>query len=389
MEFAKRVKGLKPEGAYAVLAYAQKLEARGQDIIHLEIGQPDFLTFPDIVEAGVDAIRTGQTRYNPPAGVPKLREVIARDAGIRRGVNILPEQVVVGPGAKPGLFFPTMALVDPGDRVLYPDPGFPTYEAMIVAAGGIPVPMPLLEENDFSLDFEAFDTLMDDRVKMIILNSPGNPTGGVILKADLEKIAKAAIQYDCWVLSDEIYSRLIYDNLSAPSIASLPGMMERTIIVDGFSKTYAMTGWRLGYMIAPVPLAERLALLMTHAVGCTATFTQFAGIQALTGSQEQADRVVEEYRKRRDLMVDGLNSLPGVSCRKPQGAFYAFPNIRKTGFSSQKLSLKLLDEVGVASLSGTDFGKNGQGYLRLCYATSPESITRALERIATCLGQIV
>ena len=340
-------------------------------------------------EAGVDAIRTGQTRYNPPAGVPKLREVIARDAGIRRGVNILPEQVVVGPGAKPGLFFPTMALVDPGDRVLYPDPGFPTYEAMIVAASGIPVPMPLLEENDFSLDFEAFDTLMDDRVKMIILNSPGNPTGGVILKADLEKIAKAAIQYDCWVLSDEIYSRLIYDNLSAPSIASLPGMMERTIIVDGFSKTYAMTGWRLGYMIAPVPLAERLALLMTHAVGCTATFTQFAGIQALTGSQEQADRVVEEYRKRRDLMVDGLNSLPGVSCRKPQGAFYAFPNIRKTGFSSQKLSLKLLDEVGVASLSGTDFGKNGQGYLRLCYATSPENITRALERIATCLGQIV
>jgi len=385
MGFAQRVKRLKPEGAYAMLARAQELEALGKDIVHLEIGQPDFQTFSHIADAGIEAVRAGQTRYNPPSGIKELCCAIARDAGIRRNICISPDQVVVGPGAKPGLFFPTMALVEPGDRVLYPDPGFPTYEAMILAAGGTPVPVPLVEENDFSFDLEVFESLINEKTKMIILNSPGNPTGGVIPERDLKEIAKAANKYDCWVLSDEIYSRLVYDRLGVPSIAGLPGMAERTVIVDGFSKTYAMAGWRLGYMIAPVPLAERLGLMMTHAVGCTATFTQFAGLEALTGPQDKVDEVVAEYETRRDLMVGGLNSIPGISCRKPQGAFYTFPNIRETGFSSEALAVKFLEEAGVSCLSGTDFGQHGQGYLRLCYATSPEDINKALDRIADCL----
>jgi len=278
--YARRTNHLKPEGAYQVLARAQELEAGGSDIIHLEIGQPDFETFPNVSQAGIRAISEGHTRYNHPAGIAELRQAIAKDAGRRRGMEILPEQVVVSPGAKPNLFFPTLALVEPGDEVIYPNPGFPTYEAMIGVAGGNPIAVPLLEENDFSFDLEAFDGLINDRTKLIILNSPGNPTGGMIPRADVEHIAEAAQQYDCWVLTDEIYTRIVYNDLDVVSIAALPSMQERTVIMDGFSKTYAMTGWRLGFGIMPVSLAERVQLLLTHSVGCTAHFTQYAGVEA-------------------------------------------------------------------------------------------------------------
>ena len=389
MPFAQRVSNLQEEGAYAVLARAQELEAQGREIIHLEIGQPDFGTFPHISLSGVRAIAEGYTRYNPPAGIPRLRQAIAEDAGARRGMSIRPEQVVVGPGAKPGLFFPALALLEPGDEVIYPDPGFPTYTAVIEVAGGKPVPVPLLEENNFSFDLVAFDRLINHRTRLIILNSPANPTGGVMPLQDLEHIAEAAQTYDCWVISDEIYSRLVYDHRTAPSIAALPGMAERTIIVDGFSKTYAMTGWRLGYAIMPPALAERVSLLLTHSVGCTATFTQIAGIEALTASQEMAEAMVEEYQRRRDLMIAGLNSIPGVRCQVPQGAFYAFPNIKAFGMASRDLAKRLLEEAGVAVLPGTDFGDYGEGYLRLCYATSPKNIERAVEKISATLASLV
>jgi aspartate/methionine/tyrosine aminotransferase len=300
---------------------------------------------------------------------------------------VRPAQVVVGPGAKPGLFFPTLALVEPGDEVLYPDPGFPTYKAMIEVAGGVPVPVPLSEANSFSFDLDAFDRLVGERTKMIILNSPANPTGGVIPLGDLEHIAAAAQRHDCWVISDEIYARLTYDGLRAPSIASLAGMQERTIIVDGFSKTYAMTGWRLGYGIMPEALAERVELLLTHSVGCTAAFTQIAGIEALTADQAMADAVVPEYQRRRDRLVAGLNAIDGVRCRSPQGAFYVFPNVASFGLSSRELAHRLLDEAGVAVLAGTDFGRYGEGYLRLCFATSMDNIEEALERMRGFLTQ--
>jgi aspartate/methionine/tyrosine aminotransferase len=385
MNFAQRVQSLEPEGAYAVLARAQELEAQGRDIIHLEIGQPDFQTFANISLSGIGAIAAGQTRYNPPAGVPKLRSVIAADAGARRGIQVRPEQVVVGPGAKPGLFFPTLALVQPGDEVIYPDPGFPTYAAMIAVAGGKPVPVPLSEDNNFSFDLHAFDRLISDRTRMIVLNSPANPTGGVMPLTDLEHIAAAAQRHNCWLISDEIYARMAYDGLSVPSIAALPGMAERTVIVDGFSKTYAMTGWRLGYSILPESLAERVALLLTHSIGCTATFTQVAGIEAITAPQDVVDQIVLTYQNRRDSMVAGLNAIPGVSCQVPQGAFYVFPNVSALGIPSKELAYQLLDQAGVAVLSGTDFGKFGEGYLRLCYATSIENIDRAITRISDYL----
>ncbi|MDQ4077278.1 MAG: pyridoxal phosphate-dependent aminotransferase [Chloroflexota bacterium] len=385
MSFARRVTHLEPEGAYEVLARAQALEAQGREILHLEIGQPDFETFPSISLAGIGAIAAGKTRYNPPAGTPSLREVIAADASARRGMQVRPEQVVVGPGAKPGLFFTALALLEPGDEVLYPDPGFPTYPAMVGVAGGVAIPVPLDEEKHFSFDLEAFDEHISERTRLIVINSPANPTGGVMPLPDLEHIAAAAQAHDCWVLSDEIYARLVYDNLSVPSIAALPGMAERTIIVDGFSKTYAMTGWRLGYAIMPEPLADRVSLLLTHAIGCTATFTQAAGVEALTGPQEMVDEVVEIYQQRRDRIVAGLNAIPGVRCQLPQGAFYVFPNVKAFGVPSRELARRLLDEAGVALLPGTDFGRYGEGYLRLCYATSMEDIERALERMVEVL----
>lgn len=387
MDFADRVLKLAPEGAYSMLARAEALAAGGRDIIHLEVGQPDGPTFEHIARAGIDAIEAGYTRYTPSAGIPALRAAIAVDAGGRRGIHIDPAQVVVGPGAKPALFFPTLALVRPGDEVIYPDPGFPTYAAMIEVAGGTPVPTPLREEQDFSFDLEAFDRLVSSRTRLIVLNSPSNPTGGVIPLEALMHIAAVARQRNIWVLSDEIYSRLSYD-APAPSIAALPGMAERTIICDGFSKTYAMTGWRLGYGIMPQPLAERVELLITHSVGCTASFTQIAALEAVNGPQEPVETVVSEYRRRRDAVVEGLNAIPGVRCRKPQGAFYVFPNVKALGKPSDWLADYLLEEAGVALLPGTSFGKNGEGYLRISFANSLENILRALEKMKAALSKL-
>jgi len=385
MSFAKRTQTLSSGGPYQVLARAQALEKDGRDIIHLEIGQPDFKTFSNISEVGIQAIQDGFTRYTPPIGMPALREVIAEDAGRQRGMEFQPDQVVVSPGAKPNLFFPTLALVEKGDEVIYPDPGFPSYEAMIRVAGGKPIPVPLLEENQFSFDLSVFDEVISDKTRMIILNSPGNPTGGIIPRSDLEHIARAAIKHDCWVLSDEIYTRIVYDDPQLDSIMGYPGMAERTIIMDGFSKTYAMTGWRLGYGIMPRDLAATVGLLLMHSVGSTAQFTQFAGIEALTGDQKQVDEVVAEYKKRRDLIVTGLNQLPGISCQNPKGAFYVFPNIKQLGKSSQQAADWILQEAGVALLPGNAFGKFGEGYLRLSYANSQENIQKALERMGEIL----
>ncbi len=386
MTFTHRTAHLKPEGAYQVLARANQLEAAGHEIIHLEIGQPDYPTFENVSRAGIEAIQSGKTRYTPPAGMPSLREALAEDAGRRRGISIHPDEVVVSPGGKPNLFFPTLALVEPGDEVIYPNPGFPTYEAMIQVAGGVPVPVPLLEQNQFSFDLEAFDRLVNSKTKLIILNSPSNPTGGVIPFADLEHIASQAERFGCWVMSDELYTRIVYDGLEAPSIASLPGMKERTIIVDGFSKTYSMTGWRLGFGIMPRELAARVDLLLTHSIGSTAHFTQYAGLEAITGSQDMVNVMVTEYQRRRDVIVDGLNAIPGFTCQKPQGAFYVFPNITATGMGSAELANFILDKAGVALLPGNAFGKYGEGYLRLSYANSIENIEKGLERIRVALA---
>jgi aspartate aminotransferase len=374
MSYAFRTSHLKPEGAYQVLARAQELEASGRQIIHLEIGQPDFETFDNIRVAGMRAIAEGQTRYTPPIGMRSLREVIAEDAGRQHGLQFHPDQVVVSPGAKPNLFFPVLALIEPGDEVIYPNPGFPTYEAMIRVAGGKPIPVPLKEENNFSFDLDTFNQLVNSHTKLVILNSPSNPTGGVMPMSDLEEIAAAAQKYNFWVMSDEIYGRIAYDNAVVPSIASLPGMMDRTIIVDGFSKTYAMTGWRLGYGIMPKDLAQVVQLLLTHSVGCTAQFVQIA--------------VVKEYQTRRDAIVDGLNAIPGVTCRKPQGAFYVFPNIKSFGISSSKMADLILEKANVAVLPGSSFGAYGEGYLRLVYSNSIENIKQAIEQIKAALGSI-
>jgi len=386
MSYAARTSHLKPEGAYQVLARAQELEAKGRNIIHLEIGQPDFETFDNIRLAGIRAISEGHTRYTAPIGMRSLREVIAEDAGKRHGMQFHPDQVVVSPGAKPNLFFPALALIEPGDEVIYPNPGFPTYEAMIRPAGGIPVPVALKEENNFSFDLDAFHRLAGEKTRLVILNSPSNPTGGVMPLEDLQEIAAAAEKFDFWVMSDEIYSRVAYDGGSVPSIASLPGMMDRTVIVDGFSKTYAMTGWRLGYGIMPKSLAQVVQLLLTHSVGCTSNFVQIAGIEALTGPQNQVDAVVAEYQRRRDTIVSGLNSIEGVTCQLPKGAFYVFPNIKAFGMSSAEAANLILEKAGVAVLPGSTFGEYGEGYLRLTYSNSIENIQQAIQQIGEVLS---
>jgi aspartate/methionine/tyrosine aminotransferase len=384
MSFAHRIQHLQAEGAYAVLARAQALEAEGRNIIHLEIGQPDFETPASIALAGIQAIATGKTRYNPPSGIPALRQALAEDAARRRGVPFAPGQVVVAPGTKPLLFLPMLALLEPGDEVIYPDPGFPTYAAAIGLAGAVPVPVPLVEEQGYDWDLTAFDAAVSPRTRMVLLNSPGNPTGGINAPGTLTHVAKAARRHDLWILSDEIYSRLVYEG-EASSIVALPGMRERTIIADGFSKTYAMTGWRLGFGIMPQSLAEKMDLLLTHSLGCTATFTQFAGLEAILGPQDPVEAVVAEFRRRRDLIVAGLNAIPGIRCPVPRGAFYVFPNVRSFGRSSEELAEHLLMEAGVAVLPGAAFGRNGEGYLRLSYANSMENIQEALTRIAGAL----
>jgi aspartate aminotransferase len=387
MAFAQRIAHLREEGAYAALARAQALEAQGREIVHLEIGQPDFETYAHVALAGIGAIATGKTRYNPPAGVPALRQALAEDAGRRRGMAFSAAQVVVAPGTKPLILLPMMALLEPGDEVVYPDPGFPSYVAAIGLAGGVPVPVPLVEATGYDLDLEAFEAAISARTRLVLLNSPGNPTGGIHAPETLARVAELALAHDLWVLSDEIYARLVYEG-EAPSIASLPGMAERAIIADGFSKTYAMTGWRLGYGLMPPALAEKMGLLLTHSVGCTATFTQYAGLEAILGPQDEVEAVVAEFRRRRDRIVAGLNAIPGVRCPMPKGAFYAFPNVQAFGRPSAELADLLLEEGGVAVLPGTAFGRNGEGYLRLSYANSLENIEKALGRMAAVLAAL-
>ena len=387
MKFAERMERLGTETAFEMLAKAKALEAEGKEVIHLEIGEPDFDTPRNIVEAAVRALREGYTHYGPAPGLPELRETIAEDASRRRNIRVGPENVVVTPGAKPIMFFSILACVDEGEEVIYPNPGFPIYESVINFINAKPVPIKLREEKEFSFDVDELAGLITDKTRMIILNSPHNPTGGVLSRADLEAIADMVRGKDIWILSDEVYKDILYEG-DFLSIASLPDMAEQTIILDGFSKTYAMTGWRLGYGVMPVPLAEKIARLMVNSNSCTATFIQKAGVEALKGPQDEARRMAEEFRRRRDVIVDGLNQIEGISCLKPHGAFYVFPNVTGIPMSTTELENFLLYEAGVASLSGTAFGAYGEGYLRFSYANSVENIQKALDRMAEALKKV-
>ena len=368
------------ETAFEVLVKAKALEAQGRDIIHLEIGEPDFDTPANIIEAGCDALHRSFTHYGPSAGLMELREVIAQYVSETRRVNVTPDEVVVVPGGKPIIFFSVLALAEEGDEIIYPNPGFPIYESMINYVGAKAVPIRLREELDFRLDVDELASLINDRTKLIILNSPQNPTGGVLTKDDIAAIARAIGDRNIMVLSDEIYSRLIFEG-EHHSIMSVDGMKERTILLDGFSKTYAMTGWRMGYGVMRADLAAHISRLMTNSNSCTASFTQIAGIEALRGPQDMVDTMRAEFQKRRDVMVAGLNKIKGFSCRLPKGAFYVFPNISKTGWPSKKLADAVLDDAGVAALSGTAFGDFGEGYLRFSVANSIENIEKALGRV--------
>jgi aspartate aminotransferase len=380
--FAERMKKLGTETSFEVLAKAKALEKQGKDIVHLEIGEPDFDTPKNIKEAAVKALYSGYTHYVPSAGIPALRETIAEYTSKTRKINAEPAEVVVTPGAKPIMFFCVLACVNPGDEVLYPNPGFPVYESVINFVGARPVPLPLEEENDFRLDPEYVKEKMTKRTKLIILNSPGNPTGGVLTRKDLMAIAECiADRDDVIVLSDEVYSRIIYEG-QHESIASLSGMKEKTLLLDGFSKTYAMTGWRLGYGVMRKDLAQKIAQLMTNSNSCTCAFVQMAGVEALKGPQTEPEKMVAEFKKRRETIVTGLNKIKGITCKKPRGAFYVFPNITGTGMKSKELADYLLNKAGVAVLSGTAFGEYGEGYLRLSFANSIENIQKALNRIA-------
>lgn len=386
--FAPGVITLENEGAYAVMAAANKLEATtGQQVIHLEIGQPGFETPPVIADAAIKAIRSGRTKYSDPAGTPALREKIAQWCRENRSMDCLPENVIVGPGAKPGLFFSTLALIrGPHDRVIIPDPGFPTYKAMVNMAGGTCVPVKLRSDHK-GFDMKAFRAAVDERTRLVVLNSPGNPTGGVMPIEDLREVSALARELDFWVMSDEIYAQLCYED-KYTSIASLPGMSERTVVVDGFSKSYCMTGWRLGWSIMPRDLAERVKLLMVHSVGCTATFVQEAGIVALESAEKDVQQVREQYRRRRDIVVNGLDSMAGVKCETPQGAFYAWADVSSFRTPSKKIAEKLLYEGLVAVLPGTDFGAGGEGFIRLSYVGEEEVLREGLQRIESTLAKM-
>lgn len=387
MQLAERMNRLGTESAFEVARKARALEAEGREIIHLEFGEPDFPTPPNIIEAGIRALRDGKTKYTVSNGILALREAIAEHTSRTRGISITPNQVVVTPGAKPIMFFAMLALVEPGDQVLYPNPGFPIYESMINFCGGKPVPYLLREANHFRFDPDEFRAKANRRTKLIILNSPHNPTGGVLEPDDLQVVAQVAHKYNCQILADEIYDDLVYDGTFA-SLLSIPTMAERTILLDGFSKTYAMTGWRLGWGVMPADLAEQFTLLQINSTSCVAEFVQHAGIEALRGPQDSVQQMVAAFRERRNLIVAGLNAIPGFSCLKPRGAFYAFPNITATGWDSRKLADYLLNEAGVACLGGTSFGSAGEGFLRFSYANSPENIRRALKQIREAVEKI-
>ena len=384
---AKSMGRLGTETAFEVLVKAKALEAQGRDIVHLEIGEPDFNTPANISEAAIKAIRDGWTHYGPAAGLPELRKAIADYVSKTRKIDVISDEVVVTPGGKPIIFFPILALIEEGDEVIYPNPGFPIYESMINFVGGKAIPLPIREANNFTIDVNELKSKINSKTKLIIINSPANPTGGVFTQKDIQDIADIVKNYNCYVMSDEIYSRIMY-GYEHYSISSLPGMKERTIILDGFSKTYAMTGWRAGYGVMPKDLAAMVAKLMTNSNSCTNSFVQRACVEALQGSQVEVDKMVAEFQKRRDFIVDGLNKIKGFSCKKPLGAFYVFPNITKTGMDSKKLADYLLNEAGVAALSGTAFGEFGQGYLRFSSANSIENIEKALEKINVAITKL-
>ncbi|MGZ4789968.1 MAG: pyridoxal phosphate-dependent aminotransferase [Terriglobales bacterium] len=381
LHLASRMSRLGTETAFEVLVRARALERQGKDIVHLEIGEPDFDTPANIIHAATDALQNGWTHYGPSAGLPDLRQTIADYVSATRNVKVAPEEVVVVPGGKPIIFYAILALVDAGDEVIYPNPGFPIYESMINFVGGKAVPIPLREELQFRLDVDQLKGLITDRTRLIIINSPQNPTGGVLEKRDIDGIAEAIGDRDIMVLSDEIYSRLLFEG-QHHSIMSLPDWKDRTILLDGFSKTYAMTGWRMGYGVMRADLAQHMSRLMTNSNSCTASFTQIAGIEAIKGDQLSVDKMCAEFKRRRDFFYDRINAIKSFSCLRPKGAFYMFPNVQQTGWPSKKLADALLEQAGVAALSGTAFGSYGEGYLRFSIANSMENISKALDRVA-------
>ena len=382
MKVAERMGRLGTESAFEVLARAKALERQGKEIVHLEIGEPDFDTPAHIKEAAKRALDANATHYGPSAGLPELREAIAKHTAETRGVPVSPEQVVVTPGAKPIMFFTIMALVDRGDEVIYPNPGFPIYESVINFVGGVPVPIPLREESDFGFDLDLFERRLSPKTKLIIVNSPANPTGGVLDRTQIERIARLATERNIPVMTDEIYRQFLYEG-ELVSFYAQPGMHQRAILLDGFSKSYAMTGWRLGYGVMPPDLAEHVTRLMVNSNSCTASFVQLAGVAALQGDHEPVRTMVAEFKRRRDILVDGLNKLPGVTCKRPRGAFYVFPNITGSKRTSAEVADRLLQEAGVAVLSGAAFGAHGEGYLRISYANSEGNLRKALDRMRT------
>jgi aspartate aminotransferase len=386
MKLAARMNDIGVESAFEVLVRARELERKGKHVIHLEIGEPDFPTPAHIIEAAKRALDEGYTHYGPTQGLPELRESVARYVSRTRNIRVSSEHVSIVPGGKPIIFFPMLALIEPGDEVIYPDPGFPIYESMIRFSGGIPVPIPLVEERGFSFDLDTLGKRLSTKTKMLVLNSPQNPTGGLIPPEDIGHIADMVRDRDMMVLSDEIYSRIYYGDEAPASIASLPGMLEKTIILDGFSKTYAMTGWRMGYGVMPTWLVEAVNKLMVNSNSCTATFTQRAGLAAIDGPQEPVDRMVAEFRRRRDAFCAGLNQIPGFRCALPGGAFYAFANITGTGMKSKELADYLLYDAGISCLSGAAFGEFGEGYIRFSYANSYENLMQAVQCIKTAMA---
>jgi aspartate aminotransferase len=388
MRIASRMTGIGTETAFEAAARARKLEAEGRDIVHLEIGEPDFDTPANVREAAKRAIDDGWTHYGPPLGMPELREAIAADATARKGFPASAANIVVTPGAKPIMYYAMLALIEAGDEVIVPDPGFPIYASMAAWAGGTVVPLPIRQTHDFRLDLDELAGLVTPRTRMLVINSPANPTGGVFTRDDIEQIGELALRHDLVVLADEIYGRILYDGTEHVSIASLPGMAERTIVLDGFSKTWAMTGWRLGYGILPEPLLEPFSRLIINSVSCTSTFSQVAAVEALTGSQDAVEAMVEEFRARRDLVVEGLNRIPGIRCLRPEGAFYVFPDVSGTGVSATELANRLLDEAGVCVLAGTAFGTVGRDHLRVSYANSRENLTRALDAFGALVERL-
>jgi aspartate aminotransferase len=387
LRLAASVERLGTETAFSVLARARELEREGRDVVHLEIGEPDFETPPHVVEAAATAMRDGHTGYCPSAGIHELRESAAAYLSRTRGLEVDPARVVIGNGAKPLLFFTILATCEPGDEVLYPDPGFPIYESAIRWAGATPVPLPLLEEKDFAFDPDHFAALLSPRTKLVILNSPQNPTGGALTSEETAATAELLRQCSAWVLSDEVYSRLLYEGEFA-SVAQAEGLLERTVVLDGLSKTYSMTGWRCGFAAVPEPLVEPLVRFLVNSTSCVPPFVQLAGVAALEGPQDQPAAMLEEYRVRRDLVVSGLNDIPGVTCRSPRGAFYAFPNVSGLPIDSDELAARLLEEAGVAVLAGSAFGRHGGGHLRISYATSPARLELGLERIGDFVGSL-